>query len=173
MTQINKNYINTELVGKFKIYDINSSYPSIFVDELLPYGVPQFTKPEGDYVEIIEAVISKIKKKDKQMISHLHNWSKYGKMNNLYIDDYEGSIKVMYVRQEWEELKLTYDFEIIEQSSIYFKASKQLGEYIEKLYHLKENEKDKVIRTDDNQILNTFTGKCGLSLLRTSKQLRL
>ena len=173
LTQINQNYINTELVGKFNIYDINSSYPSIFVNELLPYGVPQFTKPEGDYVEIIEAVISNIIKKDKNMISHLHNWTKYGRMNNIYIDDYEGSMKVMYIRQEWEQLKLTYEFEVIEQSSIYFKASKQLGAYIEQLYHLKENETDKIARTDHKQILNTFTGKWGQSLLRTSKKLRL
>lgn len=171
--QINKKYINVELVGKFYTYDVNSSYASIFVDELLPYGCPQLTKPEGDYVEIIEAVISNVKKKDKKMVSHLHNWTKYGRMNNLYLDNYEGSMKVMYVKQEWEELKLTYDFEIIEQSSIYFKASKQLGEYIKQLYHLKENEADKIIRTDHKQILNTFTGKWGQSLYRTSKQLRL
>ena len=70
-------------------------------------------------------------------------------------------------------MKLTYDFEIIEKSSIYFKASKQLGGYIEQLYHLKENETDKILRADHKQILNTFTGKWGQSLLRTTKQLRL
>lgn len=173
LTQINEKYINLELNGTFNIYDVNSSYPSIFVDNLLPYGTPQLTKPDGDYCEIIEAIISNVKKKDKKMINHLHNWTKYGKMKNLYLENFEGSMKVMYIKQEWEELKLTYDFDIIERNSIYFKASKELGKYIQELYHLKENETDKILRTDHKQILNTFTGKWGQNYLRNSKLLRL
>lgn len=173
LTQFNPKYVNQLLEGEFNIYDVNSSYPSIFVDELLPYGMPLASKPDGDYVEIVEAIISNISKKDVQMIDHLHNWAKNGKSKDLYISNYDGSLKIIYTRQEYEEIKKTYSFETISETSIYFKADKTLADYISKMYTLKENESDKVLRNDHKQILNTFTGKWGQSLYRTSKQLRL
>lgn len=169
---VNEKIIGQHLKGIFNVYDLNSSYSTIFVEELLPYGTPHLIKPEGDYVEIVEAIICKIKKKNPNMISHLHNWIKHNKRQEHYIDEYEDSMSVMYSKQEWDEICKTYDFEIIEKQSIYFKASRQLGEYIEELYHFKENEKDPVTRNDHKQILNTFTGKWGQSIYQTSRFLR-
>ena len=171
-TQIKPEYIGQQLRCDIDIYDINSSYPAIFSEEFLPYGSPTLIKPEGEYVELIEAVIRNIRKVDLKMISHLHNWVKHNKFNEHYIDDYNDAMSVIYTKQEWEEIKKTYKFDIVTQQSIYFKASKQLKEYIDTMFYLKENEKDAVIKNDHKQILNTFTGKWGQSIYQTSRYLR-
>ena len=163
-----------DIKGNIKYYDINSSYPSTFTDNLQPYGLPLDVKPDGDYVYIVDAIIKNPKKKDKRMASHLHNWVKFGKVNReSYLDEYNGPMRVMYCSEEWEEIKLSYDFEILQEKNIYFKASRELGEYINLLYHLKENAKDKVEKGDHKLILNSFYGKWGQNYLQTRKDLYL
>lgn len=172
LSVLNSKYLNKIIEDKIYYYDINSSYPSTFVENLLPYGLPTEEKPTGEYVEIVSAIIRNIKKKQPDMCDHLHNWVKFGKARETYISEYLGSMKVMYCREEWEEIKKTYDFEIAEIKSIYFKATKELGEYINQLYHLKEKETDKVTRTDHKNILNMFYGKWGQGYKRISRFLR-
>lgn len=171
---INEYYRHKDIHGNISYYDINSSYPSTFTDNLMPYGLPQETKPSGDYVYMVEALIRNPIKKDKRMCSHLHNWVKMGRTNReSYLDEFNGTMRVMYCSEEWEELKLTYDFEILSEKNIYFKASRELGEYINLLYHLKENAKDKVEKGDHKLILNSFYGKWGQNYLHARRDLYL
>lgn len=172
LTIINEKYKGCDINERISYYDINSSYPSTFVDNLMPYGLPQLTKPVGDYVYMVDAVISDIKKRDDRMCNHLHNWVKLGKLNReSYLDFFNGSMRVLYCSEEWEEIKKTYEFNIISYREIYFKASKELGEYIEKLYHLKENAKNKLEKGDHKLILNSFYGKWGQNYLNSRKDL--
>lgn len=153
LTIINEFFRNQDIKGDISYYDINSSYPSTFVDNLMPYGLPQETKPNGDYVYMVDAIIRNPKKKDARMCSHLHNWVKLGKLNrDSYLDYYNGSIRVLYCSEEWEEIKKSYDFELISYKEIYFKATRELGDYINLLYHLKENAKNKLEKGDHKLI---------------------
>lgn len=172
LTIINEKYRHKDIQGDISYYDINSSYPSTFTDNLMPYGLPLKTKPEGDYVYMVDAVIRNPKKKDPRMCSHLHNWVKIGKVNReSYLDSYNGTMRVMYCGEEWEEIKKSYDFEIIDYKEIYFKASRELGDYINLLYHLKENAKNKLEKGDHKLILNSFYGKWGQNYLHSRKDL--
>lgn len=173
LTIINDAYRFKDIKADVSYYDINSSYPSTFTDNLMPYGLPMDNKPTGDYVEMVEAVICDIVKKDKRMCSHLHNWNKFGKSRDHYIDSYSGTMRVIYCREEWDEILKTYQFEILTIKSIYFKASRELGKYIEQLYHLKENAKNKLEKGDHKLILNSFYGKWGQNYLHSRKDLYL
>lgn len=171
---INDFYKHKEVKGEISYYDINSSYPSVFVDNLMPYGLPQENKPKGDYVYMVDATIRNPIKKEKRMCSHLHNWVKMGRLNReSYLDEYQGIMRVMYCSEEWEEIKLTYDFEILSEKNIYFKASRELGEYIKLLYRLKENAINNVEKGDHKLILNSFYGKWGQNYLHARKDLYL
>lgn len=168
---INELEKNKDIVDQISYYDINSSYPSTFKDNLFPYGLPLEQKPKGDYVYIVEALIRNPKKKDIRMCAHLHNWVCFGKNREGYLNEYEGCMRVLYCSEEWEELKLSYDFEVLSYKEIYFKASKELGEYIDLLYHLKENAKNDIEKGDHKLILNSFYGKWGQSYLHSRRDL--
>ena len=158
--------LRPELKGKLleetvSYYDINSSYPSVFVDELLPYGLPCSTKPQGESVKLIKAVISNITKKDPRMCSHLHNWAKLGQARENYLDEYKGALFVIYTDKEFLELQKTYNFDILSQEDIYFKATRNIGGFIKEKYIAKETAKNEVERLDHKRIINSFTGKFG------------
>lgn len=173
LTIINDKHVNKLLEGKIGYYDINSSYPSAFTENLMPYGQMLKKKPEGDYVCIVEAVIYDVKKKDERMCDHLHNWVAYGNKRDTYIKNYEGVMNVMYVSDEWEQIKLSYDFKIVNINYIYFKASRELGDYINQLYIKKENATNAVDRSDHKLILNSFYGKWGQNYLQSRRDLYL
>ena len=168
---MNPKFIGIDIKQIGTYWDFNSSYPSCFVDFLMPYGTPSKDKPLGEYVEYINAVIGNIKKVDLKMPDHLHNWVRHSKKNESYIGDHDGVISVGYILEEWEELKKTYTFDIISKESIYFKADRVLGEYIKSIYHLKENEIDKVQKNAHKLILNGFYGKWGQGHLNSRKDL--
>lgn len=173
-TQCNEKYLGQHLKQPIKHFDINSSYPAIFLEHNLPYGAPQMTKPQCDYVELVEATIYDIKKKDHDMIDHLHNWVVHNALQETYLKEYKDMMHVLYVREEWEEICKTYSFKILggATKSIYFKANKKLKPYIEEMATLKENEQDPVIRNDHKRIINSFTGKWGQSIYQESNYLR-
>lgn len=170
LTLLNDDLVNKDIQESIYYYDINSSYPSIFVDELLPYGKPLKEKPNGDYVYLVKATIKNIKKIDN-IPPHLHNIAKTSRFNQSYISNYCDIINVIYTDKEWEQINLTYTFDIIEQEIIYFKADNKLSGFITKLYHLKQFAPNKIERNEHKRILNSFYGKWGQNYKHIRKDL--
>ena len=165
-------YKNKELKEEIVKLDINSSYPSQIVKNKLPFGKPLFNKPTGDYCTFIKAVIYDIKKKDKIMISHLHNRAIDNFYKDLYLENFKDLLNVGYIKEEWEEIKKTYDFKIFSYKEIYFKADNKLKEYILNLYDLKEKETDPSKKFNHKLMLNSFTGKWGQNFLKQNRHLK-
>ena len=170
LTIFNQLYINKEIEDVY-YYDINSSYPSIFSNNNLPYGTMLETKPEGEYIEFVNLTIKNLKIKANNYPVCFHNIIKNFSNLNSYLSESTDILNVYYIREEIEVLKNFYDFDIIKEKSYYFKADKKLKPYIDELYVLKQTEKDKIARSDHKLILNSFYGKWGQSYKHSSKKL--
>lgn len=142
-TYTNKLYQNKD-VGAGQVYDVNSMYPSVMYEELLPYGIPIFFEGEYIYDENYPLYIQKIKVDLKVKEDHIPTIQ--CKTNiyfnaNEYIEDTMGMLTIYVTNVDLEVIKEQYDILDIEYINGYkFKGIKGLFcEYIDRFMEMKKN----------------------------------
>lgn len=131
-------------VGEGLVYDVNSMYPSVMYDELLPFGVPVFFDGKYEYDEHYPLFIQKIKADLSLKDDHIPTIQ--CKMNMYfngteYIEETNGMLLMYVTNIDLEIIKEQYDILDIEYINGYkFKGVKGLFcEYIDKYMEMKKN----------------------------------
>lgn len=169
-TYLNPKYKEKETRGGI-VLDVNSLYPSVMYNELLPYGIPIFFAGKYEYDENQPLYIQKIScsfkvKKDKIPTLQLKNYT-LAFMQNEYIEDSKGEIytftltsvdlELFFNHYEVENLSYEYGYK--------FKAMKGLFKsYIDKWTEEKikaKKEGNSGMYTISKLLLNSLYGKFG------------
>ena len=169
-TYLNPLYKEKE-TGKGIVLDVNSLYPSVMYNELLPYGVPIFFSGKYEYDPDLPLYIQKIScsfkvKKGKIPTLQLKNYN-LAFMQNEYIEDSKGEIYTFTLTSVDLELFLTqYDTEFLTYEYGYkFKGIKGLfTTYIDKWTEEKikaKKEGNGGMYTISKLLLNSLYGKFG------------
>ncbi len=169
-TYLNPKYKEKE-TGKGIVLDVNSLYPSVMYNELLPYGIPEFFNGKYEYDENMPLYIQKIScsfkvKKGKIPTLQLKNYN-LAFMQNEYIEDSKGEIYTFTLTSVDLELFLTqYDTEFLTYEYGYkFKGIKGLfTTYIDKWTAEKikaKKEGNGGMYTISKLLLNSLYGKFG------------
>lgn len=131
-------------VGEGLVYDVNSMYPSVMYDELLPYGMPIFF--DGCYVDDPDypLYIQKIKADLVIKKEHIPTIQCKGNMyfnSTEYIESTNGMLTMYVTNIDLEIIFEQYDVLDIEYINGYkFKATRGLFcKYIEKYMEMKKN----------------------------------
>lgn len=131
-------------VGEGLVYDVNSLYPSVMYDELLPYGMPIFF--EGEYEEDSEypLYIQKIKVDLEIKKNHIPTIQCKGNFYynaTEYIERTQGTLTMYVTNIDLAVIKEQYDILDIEYVNGYkFKAFKGIFcKYIDKYMEMKKN----------------------------------
>lgn len=89
---VRKKYQEREITQPVYVYDENSMYPDKMVNNVLPYGLPVYTKgqctPTTDYPLYIQRILVDLELKPKHMPTILQSNAMYSKLN--YLDDTDG-----------------------------------------------------------------------------------
>lgn len=144
LTQFNPN-IQNEVVEceNGGAFDVNSMYP-FNMTKTLPYGtLNDFNDcvPDGDFLEYWELEIESAISKNGIFICLL-NWNKINDEKIHSKNRYVGSLfnfKCFYLKEEFEKLKMFYDFEGVKIVKRYWaKCSNFLDQYVNDFYELKK-----------------------------------
>lgn len=141
-------YVNKIFQGKDiqngLVYDVNSMYPSVMYEELLPYGVPIFFDGQYEYDENYPLYIQKIKVdlrvKDDHIPTIQCKTNIYFNANE-YIEDTMGMLTIYVTNVDLDVIKEQYDILDIEYINGYkFRGIRGLFcEYIDKFMAMKKN----------------------------------
>ena len=131
-------------VGEGLVYDVNSMYPSVMYDELLPYSTPIFFDGEYVYDELYPLYIMKIKVDLVIKTDHIPTIQCKGNMYfnaTEYIEATNGVVSMYVTNVDLEIIKEQYDILDIEYVGGYkFKAIRGVFcEYIDKYMEMKKN----------------------------------
>ena len=142
-TYVNKIFQNKD-VEQGQVYDVNSMYPSVMYDELLPYGIPQFFEGEYIYDDLYPLAIFHIRadlslKKDHIPIIQCKNNFYFNATE--YIENTNGMLSMYVTNIDFEMIKSQYDILDIEyESGFKFKAIRGVFKsYIDKYMEMKKN----------------------------------
>lgn len=142
-TYVNKIFQNKD-VNNGQVYDVNSMYPSVMYEELLPCGVPIFF--EGEYVQddnyplYIQKIKVDLKVKDDHIPTIQCKTNIYFNANE-YIEDTMGMLTLYVTNVDLEVIKEQYDILDIEYINGYkFKGIRGIFcEYIDRFMEMKKN----------------------------------
>lgn len=142
-TYVNKIFQNKD-VNSGQVYDVNSMYPSVMYDELLPYGIPIFFEGEYEYDSNYPLYIQKIKADLVLKKNHIPTIQCKGNFyfnSNEYIEDTLGMLTMYVTNVDLEVIKEQYDVLDIEYINGYkFRSTKGLFcEYIDRFMEMKKN----------------------------------
>lgn len=131
-------------VGEGLVYDVNSMYPSVMYDELLPYGIPIFFDGEYVYDSDYPLFIQKIKADLVIKDNHIPTIQCKGNMyfnSTEYIEATNGMLTMYVTNIDLDIIFEQYDVLDIEYINGYkFKATKGLFcDYIDKYMEMKKN----------------------------------
>ena len=150
-------------VGEGLVYDVNSMYPSVMYDELLPFGIPIFF--EGEYVDDPEYPLSIQKIKADLVLKKDHIPTIQCKTNMYfnateYIECTNGMLTMYVTNIDLDIIKSQYDILDIEYINGYkFKGVKGIFcEYIDKYMKMKK-ENTGAKRQLAKLMLNNLYGK--------------
>lgn len=147
--------------------DVNSMYPSIMQQELLPYGRIIKVKPRyGNFVTLFKIHIYKGYRHDKDLPDV---W--YNTRSEKYLEKMENE-EFITTDFEWETLKKIYTFEYTIVETWYWQAKVIFKEYIEELSYLKINAPNKAERENHKIIMNSGYGKFGQNPTKINKTWR-
>lgn len=159
LTQFNPN-IQNEIIDcqNGAAFDVNSMYPSNMI-KTLPYGpLNDFNDcvPDGVYLEYWELEIESAISKNGIFLC-LANWKKINDDEIHSKNRYVASLfnfKCFYLKEEFEKLKMFYDFEgVIIIKRYWAKCANYLNDYVNDFYELKKK------YSQLNQPANTLTYK--------------
>lgn len=155
----NEEYTNKELWTPEGVsYDVNSLYPSVMLNNKIPYGRMLYSKPfDGDYASLVTVMIqhAKIKNDDWPPIIRQHG-GKYSEAKYLKEVTYT---EYTYWEDELEFIKSKYDMQYVEIKRVYFKTKYVFKTWLEEKKGLKINAKDPVERDFHKGIYNSNYGK--------------
>lgn len=142
-TYTNKIFQNKDVENGL-VYDINSMYPAVMHDELLPCGIPIFFEGEYEYDENYPLYIQKIKADLRVKNDHIPTIQCKTNMyfnSNEYIEDTFGMLTMYVTNVDLEIIKEQYDILDIEYINGYkFRCCSGLfSEYIDKYMEMKKN----------------------------------
>lgn len=171
LCSFNKNYqykpinINDKLKGC--VYDVNSMYPSVMVENYFPIGTPSKNhKPDSTYkIKMLKIFIKKaqIKKDWYPPLMRKWNSSTYTYEKNTRFCIYTENAIAYYFQEELDSLKRFYhvDYDIIDVW--YFKGEKYFKDFINTYYDLRKTyKKSKDPREQTIKLLlNSAYGKFG------------
>lgn len=147
-------------IFKGVMIDINSSYPSIMVENL-PYGDLLQTKPKSTFVEWVTVdVKTAIIKKKYEHFRILKNW-KHQSGEVRYSDKLD-NFTCYYLKKEWDIINKVYDIKIKSIGSVYQKTAPFLKSLVTDFYALKQKYKkagDKASEMTFKIFLNSLYGK--------------
>jgi len=161
---LNKKYKGIKLEG-VSSFDINSSYPSIFVDYDLPFGDGKVVSVDkwrrGKHRNTFNFITFRIE--DFKAKTHPFLIAKSW-MQNEYLDEGE-ELTMTLTEPEFLFIKNNYEFKkltVLQVES--FQKGKFFIDYIKFLY---ENKKTATDKTQFKRLLNSFTGKFGQAEIMT------
>lgn len=133
-----------EIVGPLKVYDVNSLYPSVMYDSLLPYGIPipfigPPAPPDDFSLWISSVTISAELKKDHLPIIQLKNHSVF--VPTEYLESIPEPTIVSCTSVDWELWNEHYDIEVYSwDGGYYFAADRDFFKpYIDKWMDVKKS----------------------------------
>ena len=142
-TYVNKIFKNKD-VDNGQVYDVNSMYPSVMHDELLPYGIPIFFEGEYEYDKNYPLYIQKIcadLKLKKNHIPTIQCKGNYYFNSTEYIEETDEPLTMYVTNIDLEIIKEQYEILDIEYICGYkFKGCHGLfSEYIDRFMEMKKN----------------------------------
>ena len=133
------------IVGEGVVLDVNSLYPSVMMNNILPYGVPEFVRGLVEPNEHRQLTIFSVTFLAKLKPNHIPCIQIKG--NNLflgteYLKVIDEPTTLMVTNVDWELYNRHYDIEVLSYNGGYrFKADKGLfDKYINKWSEIKVNE---------------------------------
>lgn len=142
-TYVNKIFQNKD-IGEGQVFDVNSMYPSVMHDELLPYGIPQYFEGEYIYDDLYPLAIFHIRadlslKKDHIPTIQCKNNFYFNATE--YIENTNGMLSMYITNIDFEIIKSQYDIIDIEYCEGFkFKGVRGVfTEYIDKYMEMKKN----------------------------------
>lgn len=160
-SQVNPKYAG-KILHNVKRFDINSMYPSIMVNEFLPYGSPIKCKTEGKYKFELYKIEISFKLKKGHLPSLLKKGCLFDVIGDTYYTETEG-IEIIHVSNiDLDLIRRNYDINYIKYLEIWgFNTSKQLfKDYILKYYDLKSKSTGGM-RLVYKLLINSLYGKFG------------
>lgn len=153
--------ITEELDGR--VYDVNSMYPSVMVDNPYPIGEPFYGEnpPSDEYnIKMVKIFIKKAKIKEPKYPPLLRPWisatMKYAK-GTRFVMETENAI-AYYFQDELDSLSRFYDIEYIVDTTIWFKSDYYFKEYITKHYEMRKFYKE--IKDPRQQMFKLLLNNC-------------
>lgn len=160
-SQVNPRYANKKLTN-IKRFDINSMYPWVMHDCLLPYGRPiKCTKPNQYAFELYKVAIEFHLKKNC-LPSLLKKSCMFGLYGDSYYKETEG-VEILYISNiDLELVKRNYVITYLEYMEIYgfFTTATLFKKYVDYWYTKKQHDKG-APRIADKLALNSLYGKFG------------
>lgn len=175
ITKVNPKYAGVEFDSAIS-FDVNSLYPSVMYDGLMPigdgkiYNSVEDARKDGRKLYIIVAFVpyAKVRTGKHAFIGNQSGFS-YSRKYEYDEELYNQYLYLWY--DEFELFKLIYDAEIIIQKVVGFKGVRYLfKDYIDKWYHIKETTTNPVERSLAKLMLNSLYGKFGMNDNRVSKE---
>lgn len=160
-SQVNPKYANKILEG-VKRFDINSMYPSIMVNEFLPYGSPIKCKVTGNFKFELYKVEISFSLKNNHLPSLLKKGALFDSIGDTYYTKTEG-VEVLYISNiDLELVYRNYNVHYIKYIEIWgFNTTKLLfKDYILKYYDLKSKSTGGM-RLVYKLLINSLYGKFG------------
>ena len=167
-SQVNPRYADKELHNVYR-YDINSMYPWVMHDCLLPYGIPiKCDKPNTYKFELYDISVG-FRLKKNHLPSLLKKGSFY-KLDGTYYIDSDGIINIKISNIDLLLLKRNYDIYYLKYNIIYgFLTTKILfKEYVD-YYYNKKMTSTGALRAIYKLMLNSLYGKFGSNCVGSHK----
>lgn len=162
-----------QVVGPGSVYDVNSLYPSVMYDSLLPYGSPiwfdGFPQPDDKFPLYVMSITFTAKlKKDHVACIQIKNHSIF--VSTEYVREVNEPITLCVTNVDLELWEEQYDLDILSYNGGWrFMGQRDMfKEYIDKWMHVKENSEGG-LREIAKLHLNSLYGKFATNPDVTSK----
>lgn len=154
-----------------RLYDVNSMYPSVMMNNEFPIGVPEKTKVSDEYkIRMLKLMVFKADIKNdkwpalmKKPTTSMYDYKKdYNGMEPRYVKKVRNGIMFLF-EEELESLKRFYhiDYEILDE--YWFKAEPYFKNFVQKFYNKRQEYKKSGDKREFTMkiLLNSCYGKFG------------
>ncbi|MDI4567852.1 MAG: hypothetical protein E7Y34_02095, partial [Mycoplasma sp.] len=149
--------------------DVNSLFPSVMVNNHMPYGQCYSYKVDETCVELIGVWIKSAIKKDPKFPSLIKDNTGSTYTSIKYLDEITAKTWRVYWREEFDLINSVYLIDYTIDTSYWFKTKDVFSQWINDKYHLKQYAPTKGEREMHKGILNSLYGKFAQHYIRESK----